>query len=126
MIEIKNGIIENGLIIYEDNLDEFIKILPNIKQIDGYLDLSSLKLTELPDLSNIVINGCLSCAYNNLTSLKGCPKIVKGNVFMDKNVTLSKEILNIIDNLTRNKTYLNKEDCLPILRELQLNKILNG
>ena len=43
---------------------------------------------------------------------------------MDKNVLLSKEILNIKNNLTKHNYYLNKEDILYYLREIKLNKIL--
>ena len=126
-MKIENGIVQNKIWSNEQrSFKEFIKNIHYIKQINGNLYLNHANLTELPNLSNIIINGDFFCQNNKLTSLKGCPKVVKGTVFLDKNVPLSKEILNIKDNLTRNKTYLNKEDCLPILRELQLNKILNG
>ena len=167
MLKIENGIIEGNLHLTEDNLSEFINNLTNIKQINGYLWLSNLHLTELPYMSNIIINGhfycfnnqltsligcpneiggVFNCSYNkltnligctkeingdfychcnNLTSLEGCPKIIKGEAFFDKDVILSKEILNLINNLILDKGYLNKEDVLSKLREIQLNKILN-
>ena len=166
-MKIENGIIEGNLIITSANLDEFIKNIHFIKQINGYLNLSYLNLTELPDLSDIIIkgdfycnnnqltslNGCPTeiggyfCCFNNkltsligcpteivgvfycqnnkLTNLKGCPKIVKGEAVFDKNVILSKEILNIINNLTSDKRFLNKED-IPSSFIKEDNNIITG
>ena len=168
MLKIENGTIEGNLDITSFNLDEFINNSHLIKQINGYLYLNGLGLTELPDLSNIIIKGSFDCSNNQLTSLKGCPteigghfycaynqltsligcpteigghfwcnhnkltslngcpQIIKEVAIFDKNVILSKEILNIINNLTKHKDYLNKEDVLYYLREIQLNKILQN
>ena len=167
-MKIENGIIEGNLDINKSNLDEFIKNIHHIKEINGYLNLSNLNLKELPDLSNIIINGGFDCSnnkltslngcpaeigghfycaynqltsligcpteigghfwcnHNKLTSLNGCPKIIKEVAIFDKNVILSKEILNIINNLSKYKDYLNKEDVLHYLREIQLVKILDS
>ena len=146
MFEIKNGIIEGNLDIHRFNLDEFISNLPNIKQINGYLCLDNLNLYKLPDLSNITINGGFDCSNNQLTSLKGCPKqingsfdcygnslksfegctkIIKGKAWFDKEAPIDINILNIINNLPLDELYLNKKDCLPLLREIQLKMILD-
>ena len=53
--------------------------LPKGFVIEGDLDLSNKGLTELPDLSEVVVNGDFSCANNKLTSLKGAPKEVGGD-----------------------------------------------
>tara|TARA_R110000868_G_scaffold54509_4_gene170252 strand:- start:15727 stop:16119 length:393 start_codon:yes stop_codon:yes gene_type:complete len=50
------------------------------KIIEGTVDLSSLCLTELLDLSDVEVTGHFYCNHNNLTNLKGAPKTVKGNV----------------------------------------------
>lgn len=42
------------------------------------LFLINQNLTELPNLSDIIVEGDFHCYGNNLTSLKGSPKIVKG------------------------------------------------
>ena len=54
-----------------------------IRQKDGTLlvpdnlNVSNKDLTELPDLSNVVVDGNFSCLHNRLTSLKGAPRMFK-------------------------------------------------
>ena len=117
----------SNIVIYGSfycSYNELISLKGCPTKIGGYFTCSFNKLTSLigcPD----ELKSKFSCVHNNLTSLKGCPKVVKGTVFLDKNVPLSKEILNIINNLTLDKSFLNKEDVLYYLREIKLNKILN-
>jgi len=59
--------------------------------IKGDLDLSRMNLTELPDLSNVIIEGSFSCAGNQLTTLKGAPKKVGGNFVCSDNELFSLE-----------------------------------
>ena len=59
------------------NWDEIKDILPQITVIAS-LDLSEMKLTELPKMSHITINGSFNCSYNQITSYKDCP-IVNGS-----------------------------------------------
>ena len=80
MLKIENGIILDGLDITSANLDEFVNNLHLIKQINGNLSLSNLNLTELPDLSNIIIKGDFNCYSNQLTSLIGCPTEIRGSL----------------------------------------------
>ena len=49
------------------------------------LDLDEKDLTELPDLSDVVVEGNFRCSYNHLTSLKGAPKEVSGNFYCYNN-----------------------------------------
>jgi hypothetical protein len=51
----------------------------------GTLDLSGMKLTKLPDLSEIEVTGSFICRDNSLTSLIGSPKIVRGSFFCNSN-----------------------------------------
>ena len=54
--------------------------LPDIDiTIKKSIDLSNLGLTKLPDLSRVKLLGAFICSYNNLISLEGAPKEVKGN-----------------------------------------------
>jgi len=53
--------------------------LPAGLVIDGDLDLSTMELTELPDLTGITVCGNFICNYNQLTSLAGAPQTVGGN-----------------------------------------------
>ena len=59
-----------GLITY--NLYD----LPKGFVIEGDLDLENKGLTELPDLSEVVVKGYFDCSNNKLTSLEGAPKTV--------------------------------------------------
>ena len=53
--------------------------------IEGNLNISGKELTELPDLSKVVVRGNFSCSNNELTSLKGCPHIVGGDFICSDN-----------------------------------------
>lgn len=41
--------------------------------VPGSIDISKKSLTELPDLTGVVVMGSFNCNDNNLTSLKGAP-----------------------------------------------------
>ena len=75
-MKIVNGIIEGDLLITKDSLSEFINNVPNIKQINGNLELNKLNLDKLPNMSDIIINGDFDCYSNKLVDLIGCPKII--------------------------------------------------
>ena len=69
----------------EDRVERMIKdyIRNGIK---GNLDLSSMKLTVLPDiLKNVTVDGNFWCGHNKLTSLKNAPSIVVGSFFCGHN-----------------------------------------
>ena len=59
--------------------------LPKGFVIKGSLTLSDKGLKELPDLSEIVVEGCFDCDGNELTSLKGFPKKVTGDCICSYN-----------------------------------------
>jgi ribosomal protein S13 len=63
----------------EDEIKEVVKILPKGYVIDGDVDLNNRELTELPDFSKIKVNRGFYCFSNQLTSLRGAPREVKGN-----------------------------------------------
>ena len=56
-----------------EEINKFLKILPDGYELDCNVDLSHRRLTELPDFSKVVVNGYFVCDYNKLTSLKGVP-----------------------------------------------------
>lgn len=78
------------------NEKEIIEWLSNFKikkyvinkdyTVDIYdrLDLSYMELTSIPIEFNF-IEGYFDCSDNNLTSLKGCPKVIKGDFFCYNN-----------------------------------------
>ena len=67
--------------------------------VRGELDLGKKNLlahgkelmTELPDLSGIVVLGNFRCSDNSLTSLKGCPQTVTGDFYCYGNLLESLE-----------------------------------
>ena len=65
--------------------------LPNGFVIEGNLDISGKGLTELPDLSDVVVKGNFLCYGNQLTSLKGAPKEVCGYFYCVHNQLTSLE-----------------------------------
>ena len=70
--------------IHQDGRWYDIYHLPENFVIKGDLDLISMKLTALPDLSHVIVEGNFDCRYNRLRNLKGCPK-VKGKIKADGN-----------------------------------------
>ena len=56
--------------------------LPKNKRLvrEGNLDLSEIELTELPDLSNVIIKGNFIFCRNRISSFKGCPSKIGGRL----------------------------------------------
>ena len=61
------------------------------KIIEGDVDLSSLLLTELLDLSDVEVGSVFDCDNNNLTSLEGAPQTVGGSFYCNNNNLTSLE-----------------------------------
>ncbi|MBE6450948.1 MAG: hypothetical protein E7016_03170, partial [Alphaproteobacteria bacterium] len=59
--------------------------------IKGNLDLWNKGLTELPDLSEVVVKGYFNCSQNQLTSLEGAPQRVGGDFYCNYNRLTSLE-----------------------------------
>ena len=59
--------------------------------IKGNLDLWNKGLTELPDLSEVVVKGDFNCSHNKLTSLEGAPQRVGGDFDCNHNQLTSLE-----------------------------------
>ncbi len=59
---------------------EFHKLKDGTLLVPGNLNVSNRDMKELPDLSNVVVDGNFSCLHNPLTSLKGAPKGFKSLV----------------------------------------------
>src|SRR5436309_823171 len=53
---------------------EYIKRKDGTLIVPGNLNVSNRDMAELPDLTNVVVEGNFSCLHNHLTSLKGAPK----------------------------------------------------
>lgn len=65
--------------------------LPKGFVIEGDVIITSSHLTELPDLSEVIVKGDFNCRYNDLTSLKGAPKEVWGDFNCSHNQLTSLE-----------------------------------
>ena len=73
----------------EDRLERLIKTYIR-NGSKGDLDLSRLKLTELPEiLKDITVGGSFYCYNNRLTSLDGSPKTVGGSFYCYNNLLIS-------------------------------------
>ncbi|MBR1825400.1 MAG: hypothetical protein IJ770_02325 [Alphaproteobacteria bacterium] len=68
--------IEKYLEFEQDGVKYNLYDMPKGFVVKGDLDLSNKGLTELPDLSEVVIEGSFDCSENELTSLKGAPQKV--------------------------------------------------
>lgn len=53
--------------------------------VEEKLDLSRLKLKELPDLSNVICMKSFDCGSNELTNLKNSPQLVMGSFLCSNN-----------------------------------------
>ena len=55
------------------------------------IKLSYQGISELPDLSSVIVKGNFTIAANNLTSLRGCPREVEGDFWCHHNLLTSLE-----------------------------------
>ena len=69
----------------QDGISYNLYNLPKGFVIKGNLYLSHKGLTELPDLSEVVVKGDFNCSGNQLTSLEGAPKEVGGSFYCSNN-----------------------------------------
>lgn len=99
--------VKNTCLIYQDGQYYDIFNLPKRFVIKGDLDLSKMELTQLPDLSTIIVEGNFYCSNNLLTSLKGAPQIIKGNFDCSHNKITSLE--GVSQNLSRSFNCSNNE-----------------
>ncbi|MBR1826009.1 MAG: hypothetical protein IJ770_05430 [Alphaproteobacteria bacterium] len=70
---------EKYLEFEQDGVKYNLYDMPKGFVVKGDLDLSNKGLTELPDLSDVVVEGNFDCSGNELTTLKGAPKKVGGH-----------------------------------------------
>jgi len=68
--------IEYGIKNYTINPDNSIDVKGDVNLFDMELDNLSITFNK--------VSGYFTCASNNLTSLKGCPKYVGGNFYFGK------------------------------------------
>ncbi len=71
----------------ETNKEQYYDIyhLPKGFVVEGDLDFSGQGLTELPDLSGVIVKGDFDCYNNQLTSLEGAPQTVGKDFFCSDN-----------------------------------------
>lgn len=74
-----------GIIKQDGKCYDVFNLPPNFV-IKGDLDLSCMELTELPDLSDVTIEGNFDCSHNDLTNLIGSPKKVGGKFACQENL----------------------------------------
>ena len=76
MITFKQFISEEYHDTLFDDIYTRIKTVNGEKYIDGDIKIASLGIHNLPDLSDVTVNGGFYCGWNYLTNLKGSPKYV--------------------------------------------------
>ena len=60
--------------------------------VDGNVDLNGCGLTEFPQFIQFgTVKGQFSCAFNHLTTLRGCPPVVKKSFYCNSNELTSLE-----------------------------------
>lgn len=102
---------EDGRILFTQNGQEYdLNHLPDGFVIQGDVELANKELTELPDLSKVVVEGNFDCSDNQLTSLAGAPKKVGLN-FNCSN--------NSLTGLTANKSKESTEGKGNPIREVE-------
>ncbi|MBQ8294034.1 MAG: hypothetical protein IJX89_01440 [Alphaproteobacteria bacterium] len=67
----------DGIFFTQDGERYNLYNLPAGLVIRGNLNLSNIGLTQLPDMSKCTIEGRFDCSFNPLTSLAGCPRMVR-------------------------------------------------
>ncbi len=68
-----------------EDINKFLKILPEKHEIYCNVDLSKRDLTELPDFSRVIVMGDFDCSYNQLTTLNGSPSEISGDFSCGRN-----------------------------------------
>ena len=104
----------------------------DMKEIPYGIKFYNNNIIDLKYLKNIPNNIEFYNSYILLDSLLKLPSGVIFNntnkIFINKKVDLSelnyKELINLYYKLSEDKSYLNKNDLLPLIREKKLNKIL--
>ena len=105
----------------KERVDEILsrstKNLDGSIDVDGDVDLYSLKLTKLPLKFNKV-SGNFECSNNKLTSLEGGPKEVKGNFWCGSNKLTSlkgaPKIVNGLFDCWKNTVQFTEEDVKKV------------
>ena len=69
----------NIALIQQDGQYYDIYHLPEGFVVKGDLNFSDQDITELPDLSSVIVRGNFDCSYTSITSLQGSPKQVDGD-----------------------------------------------
>ena len=60
--------------------------------VDGHVPLNGCGLTEFPQFIQFgTVKGQFSCAFNHLTTLRGCPRVVKQSFYCNSNELTSLE-----------------------------------
>ena len=76
----------DGRILFTQDGQEYdLNHLPEGFVIQGDVNLFNMGLTELPDLSKVVVMGNFRCSWNKLTSLEGAPKEVDEGFYCSSN-----------------------------------------
>jgi len=75
---------DDGKYFYKNNdKTYYLNALSKGWRIKANVDMSNMGLTELPDLSGVVITGDLDVSHNKLKSMQGAPQVQKFVICVD-------------------------------------------
>ncbi len=90
--------------------------LPKDKKLvlNGDLDISDMGLSELPDLSNLIVKGFFDCGKNKLSDLQGSPlQVMEGYCCSVNELTTLKGLSSKVGSLDCSHNKLTKLEYLP-------------
>jgi len=91
-LNVLKRVLNENEVIEVDHIDQnnYKKYIGKTVKVKRFVDLDDLGLTKLP-INFTTVGGSFYCAYNELTSLEGCPKEVGGHFYCVYNKLTSLE-----------------------------------
>src|SRR5690554_5632637 len=85
-LNVLKRVLNENEVIEVDHIDQnnYKKYIGKTVKVKRFVDLDDLGLTKLP-INFTTVGGSFYCAYNELTSLEGCPKEVGGHFYCEEN-----------------------------------------
>lgn len=90
------------------------------------IDLCTMGLDKLPDMTSVTINSSYNCANNNITDLTGAPYTVQGDVRFSQNPLTSLRGMphKIGGKIYLSDTQLTPKSFVPLYMENKLNDVV--
>ena len=69
-----------------NDMNKFLRVLPDGYELDCDVDLSCRGLDSLPNFSRVIVNGYFNCSNNELTTLCGAPREIREGKTDDEDI----------------------------------------